>query len=116
MSANADIITVETYVQEKISFSYMGQNVNFFAILRGPSWVFNYQAGLMLLYSNPLTHIYVHVKFMFKSKIFVFTFWGSREALTSNPGLPKFQGNKINSQRRHMYKMQKNIFGYMQIK
>ena len=40
MSANADLITVETYVhkgkQLKTSFSYLGQNVYFFSNLRGP--------------------------------------------------------------------------------
>ena len=35
MSANAGLITVETYVQAKTSFSYMCQNV-IFGYLRGP--------------------------------------------------------------------------------
>ena len=70
MSANADLITVETYVQQgetnlKPSFSFMGQNVKkstcrgYFG---GLERVFNYQTGPILLSSYPLTHIYVHVK------------------------------------------------------
>ena len=70
MSANADLITVETYVQQgetiwKPFFSFMGQNVKKMYIL-GVFWgregVFNDQTKPILLSSYPLTHIYVHVK------------------------------------------------------
>ena len=66
MSANADLITVETYVQQeetiwKPFFLIYGQkckkNIYFGGILgarRGSS--------MILLSSYPLTHIYVHVK------------------------------------------------------
>ena len=49
MSANADLTTVETYVQQ-------GETI------WKPERVFNDQTGLILLSSYPLTHIYVHVK------------------------------------------------------
>ena len=49
MSANADLITVETYVQQNVYFG-------------SPEGVFNDQTGPILLSSYPLTHIYVHVK------------------------------------------------------
>ena len=70
MSANADLITVETYVQQgeriwKTFFSFMGQNVKKMYILGvfwGPEGVFNDQTKPILLSSYPLTHIYVHVK------------------------------------------------------
>ena len=71
MSANADLITVETYVQQKETiwkpvfhlWAKMLKKKYFGAIwgaLRG--WVFNDQTGPMLLSSYPLTHIYVHKK------------------------------------------------------
>ena len=68
MSANADLITVETHVQGKrlkTSFSYMGQNVKklyIFGYLSGPGGGFNDQTGPILLSSYPPAHIYVHVK------------------------------------------------------
>ena len=69
MSANADLIKMETYVQQghnlKTSFSHMGQNVKQMYILGylgGPEGVFNDRTGPILLSSYPLTHIYVHVK------------------------------------------------------
>ena len=70
MSANADLITVETYVQQgetilKTIFSFMGQNVKkniFWGYFGGPEGVFNDQTKPILLSSYPLTHIYVHVK------------------------------------------------------
>ena len=57
MSANADLITVETYVQQgetiwKLFWGYFG----------GPDGVFNDQTKPILLSSYSLTHIYVHVK------------------------------------------------------
>ena len=57
MSANADLITVETYVQQ-------GKNVKknvYFGLFWGPERALNYQTGPILLSSYPLTHIYVHV-------------------------------------------------------
>ena len=69
MSANADLITVETCTTRgnnlKTSFSFKGQNVKQMFILSyfwGPEGVFNDQTGPILLSSYPLTHIYVHVK------------------------------------------------------
>ena len=66
MSANADLITVETYVQqgekfEKQFFIYEPKCI-FWGYLGGPEGVFNDQTGPILLSSYPLTHIYVHVK------------------------------------------------------
>ena len=49
----------------KTSFSYTSQNVKKMYILGylgGPEGVFNDQTGPILLFSYPLTHIYVHVK------------------------------------------------------
>ena len=70
MSANADLIPVETYLQQgetiwKTIFSFMGQNVKkkiFWGYFGGPEGVFNDQTKPILLSSYPLTHIYVHVK------------------------------------------------------
>ena len=59
MSANADLITVETYVQQgETIWKPYPQNVYF----GGPEGVFNDQTKPILLSSYPLTHIYVHVK------------------------------------------------------
>ena len=66
MSANVDLITLETYVQQgktlTTSFSYMGQNMNtnvFFLLFRGP-WgpSMIVLAGSILLSRYPLTHSY----------------------------------------------------------
>ena len=38
----------------------------------------------------------------------LFIFGGSWEALTSNPGLPDFQGSKISLQSRQIYNKEKN--------
>ena len=69
MSANGDLITVETLssTRETIEnqfFIYIGQNVYIFGYLKGPveGGGFNYQTGPILPSSYPLTHIYVHVK------------------------------------------------------
>ena len=72
MSANAALITMETYActttrgnNLKPSFSYMSQNVIKIYILGylwGPEGVFNDRTGPILLSSYPLTHIHVHVK------------------------------------------------------
>ena len=69
MSANSDIITMETYVQQgenylKTSFSYMSQNVKnvYFGLFRGADGVFNNRTGHILFSNYPLTHKYVHVK------------------------------------------------------
>ena len=64
MSANADLIPVETLTRGnnlKTIFSFMGQNVKM-CIFGGPEGVFNDQTKPILLSSYPLTHIYVHVK------------------------------------------------------
>ena len=64
MSANADLITVETYVQpgktiENQFFIYGVKCFYFFIFgyLRGPGGAFNDQTGPILLSSYPLTHI-----------------------------------------------------------
>ena len=71
MSANADLITMETYIYTtrgnnlKTSLSYMSQNVKkkyILGYLGGPERVFNDTTGPILLSSYHLTHIYVHVK------------------------------------------------------
>ena len=68
MSANADLVTMETYIQQgkqylKTSFSYMGQNVKkiYLGILGGGGGADD-RTGPMLLSSYPRTHNYVHVK------------------------------------------------------
>ena len=71
MSANAAVITMETYVQQGEQFENQffihepkcSKNV-YFGLFRGP-WgggVFDDQTGHILLSSYPLTHIYMHVK------------------------------------------------------
>ena len=70
MLANADLITVETYVQQgeqfENQFFIYGPKYKdiyiFWAIWEGHQGVFNDQTGPILLSSYPLTHIYVHVK------------------------------------------------------
>ena len=60
MSANADLITVETYVQQGETIWKPMYILGYFG---GPVGVFNDQTGPILLSSYPLTHIYVHVKY-----------------------------------------------------
>ena len=70
MSANADLITVETYVQQGETiwkpffhlWAKMLKNLYFGGILGALRGVFNDQTKPILLSSYPLTHIYVHVK------------------------------------------------------
>ena len=68
MSANAALVTMETYVQQgetiwKPVFHIWAKNVKkYVGLFRGPEGVFNDQTGPILLSSYPLTHIYVHVK------------------------------------------------------
>ena len=70
MSANADLTTVETHVQQgetiwKPVFHLWAKMYFFFIFwgyFGGPERVFNDQTGPILLSSYPLTHIYVHVK------------------------------------------------------
>ena len=70
MSANADLITAETYVQQGETIwkpvFHMSQNVKKYmyilGYLGGPEWVFDEQTGPILLSSYSLTHNYVHVK------------------------------------------------------
>ena len=70
MSANADLITVETYVQQgetiwKLVFHLWAKILKkkiFWGYFGGPERVFNDQIVPILLSSYPLTHIYVHVK------------------------------------------------------
>ena len=70
MSANAALITMETYVQQgetiwkPVSHTWakiFKKNV-YFWLFMGPWGVFNDQTGPILLSSYPLTQIYVHVK------------------------------------------------------
>ena len=70
MSANADLITVETYLQQGETiwkpffhlWAKMWKKKIFWGYFGGPEGVFNDQTKPILLSSNPLTHIYVHVK------------------------------------------------------
>ena len=70
MSANADLITVETYVQQGETiwkpffhlWAKMLKKFIFWGYFGGPEGVFNDQTKPILLSSYPLTHIYVHVK------------------------------------------------------
>ena len=70
MSANADLITVETYVQQGETiwkpffhlWAKMLKNLYILGVFWGPWGVFNDQTKPILLSSYPLTHIYVHVK------------------------------------------------------
>ena len=64
-STNADLITMETYVQQgkklTTSFSYIGQNMNKNVHLlpfRGPWGTFNDHTGPILLSRYPRTHSY----------------------------------------------------------
>ena len=67
MSANADLITVETYVQQgetiwKPFFHLWAKMWKKNVYFGGPEGVFNDQTKPILLSSYSLTHIYVHVK------------------------------------------------------
>ena len=67
MSANADLITVETYLQQgetiwKQFCHLWAKKCIFWGYFGGPEGVFNDQTKPILLSSYPLTHIYVHVK------------------------------------------------------
>ena len=71
MSANADLITVETYVQQgetiwkpvfQLWAKMLKKREYILGYLGGPEGVFNDQTGPIMLSSYPLTHIYVHVK------------------------------------------------------
>ena len=70
MSANADLITGETYVQQGETiwkpffhlWAKMLKKCIFWGYFGGPEGVFNDQTKPILLSSYPLTHIYVHVK------------------------------------------------------
>ena len=70
MSANADLTTVETYVQQGETiwkpvfhlWPKCKKKCIFWGYFGGPERVFNDQTGPILLSSYPLTHIYVHVK------------------------------------------------------
>ena len=70
MSANADLTTVETYVQQvkgkqfENQFFIYGPKCFIFILgyLGGPEGVFNNQNRPIFLSSYPLTHFYVHVK------------------------------------------------------
>ena len=70
MSANAALITMETYVQQgetiwkpvSHTWAKMFLKMYIFGYLGGPEGVFNDQTGAILLSSYPLTQIYVHVK------------------------------------------------------
>ena len=70
MSSNADLITVETYVQQGETiwkpffhlWAKMLKKCLFWGYFGGPEGVFNDQTKPILLSSYPVTHIYVHVK------------------------------------------------------
>ena len=70
MSANADLITVETYVQQGETiwkpffhlWAKMLKKCIFWGILGALRGYFNDQTKPILLSSYPLTHVYVHVK------------------------------------------------------
>ena len=62
MSPNADLITVETYVQQGETIWKPVFHLWSKMYFGGPERVFNDQTGPILLSSYPLTHIYVHVK------------------------------------------------------
>ena len=70
MSAKADLITVETYVQQRETiwkpvfhlWAKLLKKHIFWAYFGGPEGVFNDQTRPILLSSYPLTHIYVHMK------------------------------------------------------
>ena len=71
MSANTDLITMETYLQQgENSFSYASRgpnvkkNIFWATVFGGPGrgGVFYDRTGPILIYSYPLTDIYVHVK------------------------------------------------------
>ena len=68
MSANADLITVETYVQQGntienqfLIYGLKCKKIYIFGYLRGPG-VFIYLILSVVLSGYPLIHIYVHVK------------------------------------------------------
>ena len=69
MSANAGLITMETYPQQGEQFENQFfiyepkcKKMYILGYLWGPEGVFNDQTGPILLFSYPLTHIYAHVK------------------------------------------------------
>ena len=67
MSANADLITVETYVQQGKTIEnqfliYGLKCFNFCLAIWGALAAFNYLTLAILLSGYPLIHIYVHVK------------------------------------------------------
>ena len=63
MSANADLITVETYANQFFIYEPKCKKIYvYFGLFGGIEGVFNDQTGPILLSSYPLTHIYVHVK------------------------------------------------------
>ena len=90
----------------------MGNNVKkmLCEILGGGGGGFNNQTGPILLSSNTLTYINLHVKYgnnhrrsgflvKIQNMILVFIF-GGPWAILSNPGIPKFHGRKTSSQHR----------------
>ena len=112
MSANADLITVETYVQQgennlKTIFFIYGPKCKKKLYFGGPEGVFNDQTKPILLFqlsSHPYlctceirkqsdrTFLSLNPKY---EKIILFLiFGGSWGGLTSNPGERKFQGSK----------------------
>ena len=112
MSANADLITVETYMhkgkQLKTCFSYIGQNVKkkpYFLAIWAP-W-FEGSGGIQWSDCASLSlqlssHPYLCTCEAIWKELF-FIFGGSWGALTSNPGLPNFQGSKTSPQSRQIY-------------
>ena len=128
ISANTELITVETYVQQGetiwnhffIYWPKCTKKCIFWAIwgpwgdLQWSDWAclafqlsshpylcicqIRKQSDKKILGLNP----------KYEKNILFFIFGGSWGALTSNPGARKFQGSKTSSQNRHMYNKGKN--------
>ena len=62
ISGNADLITMDPYVQQGKQFENQFFIYESKCYLGGPEGVFNDMTGPILLSSYPLTHMYVHVK------------------------------------------------------
>ena len=117
ISANAALITMETYVQQgetiwKPIFHKMSQNVNknvYFGLFRGPDWAYlafqlsshPYLCTCQIRKQSDKKFLSLNPKY--KKIYFFFIFGGSWGALMSNPGERKFQASKTSSLSRHMY-------------
>ena len=92
MSANAGLITVETYVQGKIIETSLHKMYNF-RLFQGPAW----WPSMISLGLSSFPAILPPISMYMKKKL-SFSYLG---ALTSNPRLPNFQGSMTSSQGRH---------------